>query len=77
MGASEFVVNTIVVWNTRYMKAALDTIQENDVITDKKDIQRLSSIGHEHITIVERYSFHFPEEIENRSLRPLIKIERK
>jgi hypothetical protein len=59
------------------MEAALDTIQENDVVIDKKDIQGLSPVGHEHINIVGRYSFHLPEEVENGSLRPLIKIEEK
>ncbi|WP_142238909.1 Tn3 family transposase, partial [Bacillus cereus] len=77
LGALGLVVNAIVVWNTRYMEAALDTIQENDVVIDKKDIQRLSPVGHEHINIVGRYSFHLPEEVENGSLRPLIKIEEK
>ncbi|EJR26734.1 hypothetical protein IIG_05060 [Bacillus cereus VD048] len=59
------------------MTAALDAIRENGVEIDKEDIQRLSPVGHEHINIVRRYSFHLPEEVENGALRPLIKIEEK
>ncbi len=77
LGALGLVVNAIVVWNTRYMTAALDAIQENDIKIDTEDIQRLSPVGHEHINIVGRYSFHLPEEIENGALRPLIKMEEK
>lgn len=59
--------------------AALDTIQENDVDIDKEDIQKLSPVGHEHINIVGRYSFHLLVlvEIENGFLRPLIQIKEK
>ncbi|EON72575.1 hypothetical protein H131_10558 [Lysinibacillus sphaericus OT4b.31] len=37
--------------------------------------QRLSSVGHAHIDIKGRYSFYSPEEVENGSLRPLLKME--
>ncbi|OPA02041.1 hypothetical protein BHL27_06700 [Bacillus cereus] len=77
LGALGLIVNAIVVWNTRYMTVALDAIRENGVEIDKEDIQRLSPVGHEHINIVGRYSFHLPEEVENGALRPLIKIEEK
>lgn len=75
LGALGLIVNAIVVWNTRYMTASLDAIRENGVEIDKEDIQRLSPVGHEHINIVGRYSFHLPEEVENGALRSLIKIE--
>lgn len=75
LGALGLIVNALVVWNTRYMTASLDAIRENGVEIDKEDIQRLSPVGHEHINIVGRYSFHLPEEVENGALRSLIKIE--
>ncbi|PGR56526.1 Tn3 family transposase [Bacillus cereus] len=75
LGALGLIVNAIVVWNTRYMTASLDAIRENGVEIDKEDMQRLSPVGHEHINIVGRYSFHLPEEVENGALRSLIKIE--
>jgi len=56
------------------MAAALDAIQEKDMEINKEDIQRLSPVGHEHINIVGRYSFHLPEEVEKGELRPLIQI---
>lgn len=75
LGALGLIVNAIVVWNTRYITASLDAIRENGVEIDNEDIQRLSPVGHEHINIVGRYSFHLPEEVENGDLRSLIKIE--
>lgn len=77
LGALGLIVNAIVVWNTRYMTASLDAIRENRVEIDNEDIQRLSPVGHEHINIVGRYSFHLPEEVENGALRSLIKIKEK
>lgn len=52
------------------MITSLDAIRENGVEIDKEDIQSLSPVGHEHINIV-----HLLEEVENRALRSLIKIE--
>ncbi|HDR6319011.1 TPA: Tn3 family transposase [Bacillus thuringiensis] len=64
------MVNAFVVCNTQYMITSLDAIRENGVEIDKEDIQSLSPVGHEHINIV-----HLLEEVENRALRSLIKIE--
>lgn len=59
------------------MAVALDAIQENCITIDESVIKKLSPVGHEHINILGRYSFHLPEEIENGALRLLIKIEEK
>lgn len=56
LGALGLVVNAIVLWNTRYIDAALNLINE---------------MG-EHITIMGKYSFNLPEEVEMGKLRKLI-----
>ena len=75
MGALGLIVNAIVVWNTRYMSLALDSIRNKDVNINDADIQRLSPLGYDHINIVGRYSFKLPEELKNGELRPLIEID--
>jgi hypothetical protein len=66
------VVNAIVVWNTRYIEAALTLISEIGEQVEESDVQRLSPLGHEHINIVGRYSFTLPDEVANGKLRSLI-----
>jgi TnpA family transposase len=71
LGALGFVVNAIVLWNTRYMSAALQNLRVQGQISDLTDIKRLSPVGHDHINMVGRYSFTLPEEIAHGDLRPL------
>ncbi|WML34967.1 Tn3 family transposase [Clostridium sp. OS1-26] len=42
MGALGLIVNAIVVWNTRYMEAAIDSLQETSHDISNVDIQKLS-----------------------------------
>ncbi|WP_233096220.1 transposase [Alicyclobacillus sp. SO9] len=71
LGALGFVVNAIVLWNTRYMSAALQNLRVQGQMMDLTDIKRLSPVGHDHINMVGRYSFTLPEEIAHGDLRPL------
>ena len=53
LGVLGLLVNSIVLWNTRYMTVAIDTLSEKGMAVDD-----------EHINIVGRYSFYLQKEIE-------------
>ncbi|MDU1847220.1 MAG: Tn3 family transposase [Niallia nealsonii] len=75
LGALGLVVNAIVLWNTKYMEAALDALYQAGHSIDIADIQRLSPLGYEHINIMGRYSFNVSDDIEHGKLRPLLPID--
>lgn len=70
LGALGLVVNAIVLWNTRYMDAALDELRRDGLQVADDDVKRLSPLGHEHINFLGRYQFSMPELPPNQ-LRPL------
>lgn len=72
LGALGLVVNTIVVWNTRYIEAALQVLRNRGHMINNDDISRLSPLGHKHINIVGRYSLVLPEKVKDGQLRTLI-----
>ena len=65
------VVNMIVLWNTIYMQAALDLHRADGHSVRPEDEARLSPLGHEHINLLERYSFAVLESVARGELRPL------
>ena len=70
LGALGLVVNAIVLWNTRYMDAALGELRQEGRQVADDDVKRLSPLGHEHINFLGRYQFSTPELPPNQ-LRPL------
>lgn len=69
LGALGLVLNAVVLWNTRYLDAALQTVQKRDPVADT-DIERLSPLGSEHINMLGRYAFTVPAtDGQLRSLR--------
>lgn len=72
LSALGFVVNAIILWNTRYTELALDTLREGGESVEGSDIQRLSPLGQEHINIVGHYSFTLPDEVAQGRLRSLV-----
>jgi TnpA family transposase len=44
------VVNAVVLWNTRYLSAAVDQLRARGVPVKDEDVARLSPLGHAHIT---------------------------
>ena len=70
LNALGFVLNMIVLWNTRYMNAALNHLRSTDFDVRDEDIERLSPLGHKHINFVGRYAFSLPEEVLRGELRP-------
>jgi hypothetical protein len=70
LGALGLVVNAIVLWNTRYVDAALRHLRESGVDLSPDDVARLSPLGSEHINLVGRYHFGLPDAVKRGALRP-------
>jgi hypothetical protein len=75
LGALGLIVNAFILWNTRYMEAAIESLQKTGHDIHIADIQRLSPLGYEHINIMGKYSFNLSKEIENGMLRSLMIVE--
>lgn len=57
LGALGLVLNAVILWNTRYMDAALTELSGRGVGVSEEDVQRLSPLVSEHINMLGRYSF--------------------
>lgn len=75
LDALGFIVNAIIVWNTRYMQEAIDKLRASGAVLKDNEIQRLSPLGYDHINIMGKYSFEVSEAINNGKLRPLVDLE--
>ncbi len=71
LGALGLVVNAVVLWNTRYLDAALAKVRATDVAVKPEDVQRLSPLLLDHINVLGRYEFALKESIRQGQLRPL------
>ncbi len=71
LGALGLVVNAAVLWNTIYMQAALDHMQQQSVEIKEEDEARLSPLVYGHINVLGHYSFTLAEQIMQGQLRPL------
>lgn len=71
LGALGLVINAIVLWNTRYIDAALEKLRENGWQINDEDVARLSPLRYEHINLHGRYHFRLPETIRHGALRDL------
>ena len=71
LGALGLVVNTIALWNTRYMDVVLDQLRAEGNVLQDEDIERLSPLVHEHINLHGRYYFGLTEALQRGELRAL------
>ena len=71
LGALGLVLNAIVLWNTRYMDAALRQLRADGVQVLEEDLEHLSPLVHAHINMLGRYHFTVPEAVLRGELRPL------
>jgi TnpA family transposase len=55
LGSLGIMINIIVLWQTRYMQAALDHLAANGYQLDPADIARLTPLGHPTINLDGRY----------------------
>ena len=61
LGALGLVLNCIVLWNTRYMNAALDQLRAQGRTVLDADVARLSPFVRQHLNVLGKYSFLLPE----------------
>ena len=57
LGALGLVVNALVLWNTRYMDAAVTHLKAAGMEIKKDDLERLSPLGNKHFNVLGRYHF--------------------
>ncbi len=74
LGALGLVTNTVVLWNTIYMQAALDHLQPFQHVREE-DEARLSLLTHRNLNVLVRFSFVLAERIKNGELRPLNQMD--
>ena len=74
LGALGLVINAVALWNTIYMQAALDHIQQQSMEVKEEDESRLSPLGYGHINVLGHYSFSLAEQVTKGQLRPLKSI---
>jgi TnpA family transposase len=71
LGALGLVLNCVVLWNTRYLDAAVTHLKAQGRAISDDDLARLSPFMHRHVNVHGRYSFAVPEEVQRGELRPL------
>jgi TnpA family transposase len=71
LGALGLVVNALILWNTRYMDAALNRLRAQGMEVKAEDVARLSPLGDNHFNVLGRYHFTISDAILRGELRPL------
>lgn len=71
LGSLGLIVNTVVLWNTIYIDAALEQLRNEGFQVLSKDVARLSPLGYDHINMMGRYAFTLPDRVARGQLRPL------
>lgn len=71
LGALGLVMNALVLWNTRYMDAALNHLRSQGVETKPEDVARLSPLRNRHFNVLGRYRFSVTDAILKGEMRPL------
>jgi len=70
LGALGLILNCIVLWNTRYMNAALERLRTQGYLVLDEDVARLSPFVREHLNVVGTYTFALPD-LGEAGVRPL------
>ncbi len=71
LGSLGFVVNCVVLWNTRYAEAILNHLRGIGEDVLDVDVARLSPLKFAHINVLGRYHFEMSEEVGGGDLRLL------
>lgn len=71
LGALGLVTNTVVLWNTIYIQAALDHLRQQSYEIREEDESRISPLLNGHINMLGHYSFILSEDVLRGNLRPL------
>ena len=67
LNALGLVLNMVVLWNTRYLNAALNYLRQTGFVVREEDIERLSPLVSHHINFVGKYHFSLPDEVKQCS----------
>jgi TnpA family transposase len=71
LGALGLVVNTIILWNTRYIQRVLTHLERMGIEVRPEDVERVWPLGFQHLNMLGRYSFDLPESLVRGELRSL------
>jgi TnpA family transposase len=71
LGALGLVTNSVVLWNTIYMQAALDHLRQQSFEISEDVEARLSPLPYGHVNVLGQYSFYLAETVMKGGLRPL------
>jgi TnpA family transposase len=71
LGALGLVVNAVVLWNTRYLDAALGQVRAAGLAVKPEDVERLSPLLLGHVNVQGRYEFTLTKSVRQGKLRPL------
>jgi TnpA family transposase len=71
LGALGLVINAIVLWNTRYIEAAIAHLRNVGADVATEDLERLSPLGFAHINMLGRYQFALADQVQRGQLRDL------
>ena len=63
LGALGLVTNAVVLWNTLYMDAARNYLEQKSVLIREEDGARLSPLQYGHINVLGHYSFVLNEKV--------------
>lgn len=61
IGALGLVLNALVLFNTRYMDAAVQQLREDGFDVRDEDVARLSPFVRHHVNMLGRYAFQLPD----------------
>lgn len=70
LGALGLILNCVVLWNTRYMNAALEALRAQGYPVLDEDVARLSPFVREHLNVIGKYTFLLPD-LGEGGIRPL------
>src|SRR5205807_3012240 len=68
LGALGLVVNALVLWNTRYLDAALAQVRASGISVSPEDNDRLSPLLLDHVNVLGRYDFALTESVRQGQL---------
>ena len=71
LGALGLVVNALILWNTRYMDAALNHLKIQGFEPKAEDLARLSPLRSRHFNVLGRYHFTVTDSVLKGEMRPL------
>jgi hypothetical protein len=74
LGALGLVLNVVVLWNTRYLDAALAHLREQGEQVDEDAVVRLTPLLHKHINVLGRYRFSAESALLGERLRPFRRV---